>query len=109
VNARPVRDQSHAATILSPPGTSNAFAFTNVLRMKNLAEQVAAEVRAHRARHNRTTNDLAAHLGLSHSAVRRRLTGQIPLTLTEVDTIATWLNVSPSALLEEPCPTTPTS
>lgn len=45
---------------------------------------------------------LAAALGLSQSAVSRRLTGEVPFDVNELQIVATTLHVSAGSLLSEP-------
>jgi transcriptional regulator with XRE-family HTH domain len=65
------------------------------------AERVAANVRAELGRHRRTQTALAQHLGLSQTAVSRRLLGQVPFDVNEVHSLAAWLGVPVTVLLGE--------
>ena len=52
------------------------------------AERVAAEVRAEMARQHASQTALATILNTSQAAVSRRLRGQVPFDVTELETIA---------------------
>lgn len=54
---------------------------------------VAAEIRAEMARQRRTTTDVAAEIGISAAALGRRLRGEYPLAVTELDQIMQVLGV----------------
>lgn len=63
------------------------------------AERVAATVRAEVARQRVPQRTIAAALGLSQSSLSRRLLGEVALTLTELQQIATTLDVPVTALV----------
>lgn len=63
------------------------------------AEQVAANVRAELGRHRRTQTATADHLGMSQTAVSRRLNGEVPFDINEVHSLAKWLGIPVMALL----------
>ena len=65
------------------------------------SQQVAANVRAELGRHRRTQTAVGQHLGLSQTAVSRRLTGAIPFDVNELHLLATWLDVPVGTLLGE--------
>lgn len=60
---------------------------------------VASTVRAELARRDKTQADLAAVLHLSTAAVSRRLSGQVPWDLVELDATARFLGLPVSALI----------
>jgi hypothetical protein len=55
---------------------------------------VAANVRAEAARHDKTQLDFAELLGMTHSAVSRRMRGETPFRDHELVRIAEYLGVS---------------
>lgn len=57
------------------------------------SERVAAEVRAEMARQRRTQGDIAAALGWSQQFLSRRLTGDQPFALDEIEALASELGV----------------
>lgn len=61
--------------------------------------RTATALRGLLASRNLKGRDLASALKKSPSAASRRLSGQVDFTLDEVDVIAMWLDVPPSALL----------
>ena len=61
----------------------------------------ADNIRAEMARQRRTQQDVALLLGVSQTAVSRRLTGSIPFDVSELLTVARWLGVSAASLLGE--------
>jgi transcriptional regulator with XRE-family HTH domain len=65
----------------------------------SIAERVAAEVRAEMARQRRTQAELAAAVGLSPQSIGRRLSGEHPFDVEELERAAAWLDVSVSSLL----------
>lgn len=73
------------------------------------ALSVAAEVRAHMGRQRMTQTALATHMGVSQGYISRRLTGEVPFTVTELDEIARILTVPISDLLPEQQTTTSAS
>lgn len=58
-----------------------------------LAELAAREIRAEMGRQRRSANALAAELGVSDMYLSRRLSGQVPFDLTDVERIAEALGV----------------
>lgn len=64
-----------------------------------LSDRVAAEVRANMARARMTQTDLALALGLTQSAVSKRLRGKIAFSVDELEKIADVLGVHPATLL----------
>lgn len=76
----------------------------------DLNDKVAAEVRAALGRFQLKQLDLAAVLGVTQTQVSRRLRGEVPFTLRDVDAIAEWFSTSPAVLLgyaNEPQPRKP--
>ncbi len=65
------------------------------------AQRVASLVRAEMARQQINQTRIGAVLGLSQTAVSRRLTGEVAFDITELATVAAHLNVSLTALLGE--------
>lgn len=57
------------------------------------SERVAGEVRAEMARQRRTQGDIAAALGWSQQFLSRRLTGDQPFALDEIEALASELGV----------------
>jgi len=58
------------------------------------SEALAAEIRAEVARQRRTTTDLATEIGMSGAALGRRLRGEHPFDVTELEQIARALGIS---------------
>jgi transcriptional regulator with XRE-family HTH domain len=75
--------------------TEVAGATYNPLRLR-----VAAEVRAWRARRSMTQVQLAKALGLSQAQVSSRLRGETPITLDEIERLATIFGCSPEELMQ---------
>lgn len=63
------------------------------------ARVVAANVRAELARRGRSATNLAASIGMSQSAMARRLAGQIAFDVNDLGAVATELDVPLSVLL----------
>lgn len=63
------------------------------------AEQVAANVRAELGRHRKSQSDLGQALGLTQSAVARRLSGKVAFDINEISTAAVFLSVPVASLL----------
>ena len=77
-----------------------------------LTDRVADEVRANMARARMTQTDLAGVLGLTQSAVSKRLRGKIAFSVDELEMVAGALGVHPAVLLggiggNSPSPTRP--
>lgn len=64
-----------------------------------LADRVAAEVRAHLARRQLTGSALAATIGKSEMYVSRRLRGDVPFDLNDIEQAAQFLGVSVADLM----------
>ena len=81
------------------------------VRPEKLADQVAATVRAEMARYRMTQQDMAEVLGMTQSAVSKRLLGKIPFKLAELEKIAAALGVHPATFFgggpNAPQPTDP--
>ncbi len=60
--------------------------------------QVADEVRAELARQRKTGRELAILLGLSRNSTYRRLNGEIPFDLVELEQITNWLGRDATAI-----------
>lgn len=65
-----------------------------------LREMVAAEVRAEIARQRRTARSVAMQLGWTAPYISRRLSGQTPFTLDDLDAISGALGVPMSRFLD---------
>ncbi len=66
---------------------------------KTAAQRVAQEVRANMARRGRTQSDIATALGISQTAISRRLSGSVPWDVNELELVATALDVPIAELL----------
>lgn len=66
---------------------------------RTLADSVAAEVRAQLARQRMSASALAKALGKSEMYVSRRLRGEMPLDLDDLERIASALEVNFVALM----------
>jgi transcriptional regulator with XRE-family HTH domain len=64
-------------------------------------DSVAANVRAELARRRVRPDDLATALGISRSALHRRLTGEVPFDVNQLQTVAGHLGVASAELLGE--------
>lgn len=65
----------------------------------SLSETVAAEVRAELARKRVTGTKLASHMNVSHAYVSRRLSGETPFDVNDLDQIAQLLDVPATSFL----------
>jgi transcriptional regulator with XRE-family HTH domain len=65
------------------------------------AQQVGANVRAEAARRKVSGSAVARAIGLSQSAMSRRLAGEYPFSVTELAQIALYLDVPVSSLLPD--------
>lgn len=72
---------------------------TGMTQPRTLADMVAAEVRAHLARRQFTGAGLAVALGKSEMYVSRRLRGDVPFDLIDIEQAAQYLGVSVADLL----------
>jgi transcriptional regulator with XRE-family HTH domain len=72
---------------------------TGMTEPSTLAGRVAAEVRAHLARRQFTGAGLAAALGKSEMYVSRRLRGDVPFDLIDIEQAAQYLGVAVADLL----------
>ena len=66
-----------------------------------LYSRVAAEVRAEMGRQRFSGTRLARHLKVSQAFISRRLTGQVPFDVAELEAVAEVLNVPVSRFLDE--------
>lgn len=66
-----------------------------VLRMTNhsTAAKVATEVRVQMARQKKTQADLAHRLGMNAHTAGRRVRGEVPFDVVELEAVARWLGV----------------
>ena len=63
------------------------------------SDRVAAVVRAEMAAQQRPVAALAEVLGVTAPTAHKRLDGEMPFDLVEVERIADWLEITPSELL----------
>ncbi len=80
---------------------------TNVVKMVPLEEQplsrrVSANIRAEIARSGMQQLDVARALGISQQAVSLKLHDKRPLTLEEIETLASLFGMEPDELLRSP-------
>lgn len=68
--------------------------------VQNMTESVAAEVRAHVARKKVRQQDIADALGRTQSWVSRRMTGEVPFTVGDLDAICQLLDLTLLQLVE---------
>lgn len=66
---------------------------------KPLAQSVAEEIRAELGRQRKTGTDLARGMNVSQAWVSRRLTGELPFDLVELEQVAGILQVPVGHLL----------
>jgi transcriptional regulator with XRE-family HTH domain len=71
------------------------------MSISRVAAASASNLRAEIARQNRRKGDLGPLLGISASAVTRRLSGETPLDVNELCAVAAWLDVPVTALLPD--------
>lgn len=64
------------------------------------AQRIAHAIRARLRANGVSQSAVAAALGISQAAVSRRLVGDVPLSLEDLDVIATQLGVGIAELLE---------
>lgn len=64
-----------------------------------ITQRVNTEIRVLLARREMSKRDLAALIGMSQVAISRRMTGQIPWDLAELEMVAKMLEVDPGRLL----------
>lgn len=72
-----------------------------VTTQDEIAQSVAAEVRAQLARQRRSGRSIAKEIGYSQQSMSLRLTGKIPLNVVELTAIARILGVPVKALLPD--------
>ena len=63
------------------------------------SDRVACVVRVEMSSRRRTQTALAELLGVTRSTVAKRLSGEIPFDLVEIERVAAWLDLLPSELL----------
>jgi len=68
-------------------------------RTPALPDRVAVNVRAEMAAQRRSAVQLASLLAIGHRAALRRVNGEMPFSLGELDKVAAWLDVSVSSLM----------
>jgi transcriptional regulator with XRE-family HTH domain len=61
----------------------------------SLSEYVASEIRAEKARRKFTVRSLATAAGLSTMTLQRRLTGEVPFDLVQLEAVAAAFGLSP--------------
>lgn len=64
-----------------------------------LVDHVATEVRVQLTRQRRTQAELAARLNLSQPTIARRLNGEVPFDLAELEAMAEWFGLDVEALI----------
>jgi transcriptional regulator with XRE-family HTH domain len=69
---------------------------------QSTAEVVGANVRAEMSRAGKSQNDLAAVLGVTQTAVSKRLRGVTPFDVNEIALVARALDVDMSVLIADP-------
>lgn len=67
-------------------------------------EALAAEIRAEMARRQQTPSGLAAALGIHRVTASAICNGRAPIDVERLESIATWLELSPADLLERAAP-----
>ncbi len=70
-------------------------------RKATLADHVAANLRAELAARRLNANDLAKVLNVGVRAASRRMSGDIELSLNELDIVSRWLGVTRSQMMTE--------
>lgn len=65
----------------------------------NVAVRVAENVRVELGRRNLAKTTLVPVLGVSYTAVQRRLTGELPMDIVELDALAAFFSVPLTTLL----------
>lgn len=68
--------------------------------VSGVAETTAREIRAELGRQRISQNELARRLRVTQNYLWRRMAGQTPFSLDDVDAIAAELGVSPSDLVK---------
>lgn len=66
-----------------------------------LTSRTAANIRGELAKRGVTHDQLAEHLGLARNAVTAMLSGQVNITLARLETVADFLQLEPSKLLND--------
>lgn len=68
------------------------------------ATRAAEEIRGHMARQGKKTGDLARLLDIRHEAAARRMRGETPFDVDQLDKTAAWLKVPIGHLINPPEP-----
>ena len=63
---------------------------------------VGANVRAELARRRLSQSDLAAHLGVSQTAISKRLSGEVAWDINELSTVAAFFGLTVEQLVADP-------
>lgn len=69
-----------------------------------IQDRIAANVRAELGRRKFTTIEAATRLNMHPNSMRSRLNGEVEFSGSEIVTLATWLGVSPAALIDVDSP-----
>lgn len=64
-------------------------------------ERIGVEIRVAMLRRGLSQTELAERVGMSQAALSRRLSGEVPLDVDQLDAIAKALETTPASLLEE--------
>lgn len=81
--------------------TNTLWDMTNIAKLpstETTVGYVAGEIRAHSARMGLSGRQLAFQLGKSQPWISRRLTGEVPFDVEELDAVASILGVAPRDL-----------
>lgn len=76
--------------------------YLRAMTITSVTMTTASNLRAELARHGGKKGDLARHLGLSGSAMTRRLHGDTPMDVNELCLAAEWLDIPVTRLLPDP-------
>ena len=69
---------------------------------RNVAEHVGANVRAEMARRRISQTSIADEVGMTQSAISRRLRGVTPFDVSTLALVAACLNVPVASLIDDP-------
>lgn len=78
-----------------------------VTRGDTLHDRAVEQIKTLLLRRGMSARDLAAKIGVKQAYISRRMTGEVPLNLDEIEAIATALGVDVLDLLREPQPLPP--